>query len=162
MRRNFIAFWDIIIYSLISAFLLSIAAYIIIIIKGDLGWHLFPWWLSLIAAFCIAIPVGLIFTVQKVTIDLNCDKVEWFYLVNYAKNDLDLHSNWIIYPSEVEKIAVVKLTKEEKRRYTSAKFLFSKYLQIEMKYGHVKYVYVSHYSKWQIKKIIELLTSYNK
>lgn len=51
--------------------------------------------------------------------------------------------------------------KEEKRKYTSAKFIFSKYLKIEMKYGHVKYVYVSHYSKRQIKQIINLLMQSN-
>jgi tetratricopeptide (TPR) repeat protein len=111
---------------------------------------------------CMSIPITLMFSLQKITIDLSCDKVEIFYLVNYSKNDKDLHFNWIIYPSEIESVEVVELSKEEKRKYTSAKFLFSKYLKITMKYGHTKYVYVSHYSDDQIKNIIQMLTSHKK
>ena len=92
------------------------------------------------------------------SIDLSCDKVELFYLVNFNKNDRDLHSNWIIYPSEIESIEIVNLSNEEIRKYTSAKFLFSKYLKINLKYGHCKYVYVSHYSNSQIRKIKKMLT----
>jgi hypothetical protein len=116
------------------------------------------WYYALICAFCIAIPVTIMLSLQRITIDLSCDKVELFYLVNDNKNERDYNSNWIIYPSEIESIEVVKLSKEEKRRYTSARFLFSKYLKINLKFGHCKYVYVSHYSNKQIKKIIQMLT----
>ena len=150
-------FCDAIIIGIVSIILFAIAIYIIII-KGDTPWYSFSSFYTLIAAFCIAIPVGLILTIQRVTIEPNYDKVDFFYLVNYAKNEKDLNSNWIIYPSEIENISVVKLTNEEKRRYTSARFLFSKYLKVEMRYGHVKYIYVSHYSKNQINKIIKMLS----
>ena len=163
MRKRFIAFWDTLIIGVISAALFSVAIYISVFIKGDTPWYVFPWYYTVTAAFCFAIPVGLIiFFVQRVTIDLNCDNTVFHYLVNYAKNDRDINTNWIIYPSQIEKVSVVKLTKEEKRKYTSARFLFSKYLKIEMKYGNIKYVYISHYSNSQIKKIIKLLTSKNK
>lgn len=157
-RRRFIAFWDTIILSQITAILFSIAIYIIVVIKGEKPWYSFSWFYTLLAAFCIAIPSGLIFAMHRVTIDLNCDKVDFFYLVNYAKNDKDINSNWFVYPSEIKTISVVKLTKNEKRKYTSARFIFSKYLKVEMKYGHVKYIYVSHYSNKQINKIIKMLT----
>lgn len=163
MKKRFIAFYDALCFSIIAGVMWAIA--IIIFFTGQLGdfeWCVENWHLVLIFAICVAVPVTIMLSLQKILIDLSCDKVNLFYLVNFKSNERDLHSNWIIYPSEVEKISVVKLTKEEKRRYTSAKFLFSKYLKIEMKYGNVKYVYISHYSKWQIKKIIEFLTSYNK
>jgi hypothetical protein len=96
---------------------------------------------------------------QHVVIDTNCDKTEWFYLVNHRINSKDLLSNWAIYPSEIEKVTIVRLNKEEKRRFTSAKFLFSKYLKIEMRYGHTKYVYISHYAPFQINQIIHMLMS---
>ncbi|MCH5179982.1 MAG: hypothetical protein J1F32_02065, partial [Erysipelotrichales bacterium] len=116
------------------------------------------WYFVVIYALCISIPFTAMFCLQRVTIEPNYDKVDFFYLVNYAKNEKDLNSNWIIYPSEIENISVVKLTNEEKRRYTSARFLFSKYLKVEMRYGHIKYIYVSHYSKNQINKIIKMLS----
>lgn len=46
-------------------------------------------------------------------IDLSYYKLSLFYLVNYIKNYRDLHSNWIIYPSDIESTEIVKLTNEE-------------------------------------------------
>ena len=161
-RRRIIAFWDVLFCSIISAILITVALYIIFVIKGDTPWYSVPLHYVLIASTCIAVSVTLMLCMQRVVIDLNCDKVDLFYLVNHNSNSKDLLSNWVIYPSEIEKITVVKLSKEEKRRYTSAKFLFSKYLKIEMKYGHTKYVYVSHYSDRQIQEIIKLLAPKSK
>ena len=79
--------------------------------------------------------------------------------MNFNKNESDENTNWVFHPSQVEEITIVHLTKEEKKKYTSANFLFSKYLKIKMKYGNEKYVYVSHYSNRQISKIIKLITS---
>ena len=161
-RRRILAFWDMLICSIISAVLISVALCIIVVIKGDTPWYSVPLHYVLIASTCIAVSVTFMLCMQRVVIDLSCDKVDWFYLVNHDTNSKDLLSNWVIYPSEIEKVTVVKLSKEEKRRYTSAKFLFSKYLKIEMKFGHTKYVYVSHYSDRQIREIIKLLTQKNK
>ena len=159
MKKRFIAFYDALCFSIIAGIMWTGA--IIILINGQFGnsdWIKQNFHLAILFAICIAVPVTIMLTLQRVTIDLLCDKVELFYLVNDNKNERDYNSNWIIYPSEIESIEVVKLSKEEKRRYTSARFLFSKYLKINLKFGHCKYVYVSHYSNNQIKKIIQMLT----
>ena len=160
MRKRFIAFYDALCFAIMAGIMWSAA--IVILVTGHLGdfdWCVQNWYLVLTFAVCIATPTTALFCLQKITIDLSCDKVQLFYLVNYRKNDKDLHSNWVIYPSEIESIKVVNLSKEEKLQHTSAKFLFSKYLKINLKYGHCKYVYVSHYSNSQIKKIIHLLSN---
>ena len=159
MRKRFIAFYDALCFAIIAGIMWTGA--IIILINGQFGnseWIKQNFHLAVLFAICIAVPTTALFCLQKITIDLSCDKVSLFYLVNYRKNDRDLHTNWIIYPSEIESIEVVRLSKEEKRKYTSAKFLFSKYLKINLKYGHCKYVYVSHYSNSQIRKIKTMLT----
>ena len=138
---------------------------IIILINGEFGnseWIKQNFHLAVLFAICIAVPVTIMLSLQKMMIDLSCDKVELFYLVNFNKNDRDLHTNWNIYPSEIESIEIVKMSKEEKRKYTSARFLFSKYLKVNLKFGHIKYIYVSHYSNYQIKKIIKMLLSKSK
>ena len=159
MKKRFIAFYDALCFSIIAGIMWTSA--IIILINGQFGnndWIKQNFHLALLYAICIAVPVTIMLSLQKMTIDLSCDKVSLFYLVNYRKNDRDLHSNWNIFPSEIESIEIVKLSKEEKRKYTSARFLFSKYLKVNHKYGHCKYVYISHYSNSQIRKIIKMLT----
>lgn len=159
MKKTFAAFYDVLFVSLISACMYTVSLWIMSRGPvGDLHWY----WV-IICAVCIAVPTGcIVFGIHKCTIDLVCDRVELVYLVRHNVNSRDLLSNWVIYPSEIEKVTVVRLSKEEKRRYTSARFLFSQYLKIEMKFGHVKYVYVSHYSNYQITQIIKLLTSDNR
>lgn len=163
MKKRFIAFYDALCFSIIAGIMWTTA--IVIFITGHMGdfdWCVQNWYLVVAFAICIAVPVTIMLSLQKMTIDLSCDKVSLFYLVNYRKNDRDLHSNWIIYPSEIESIEIVKMSKEEKRKYTSARFLFSKYLKVNLKFGHIKYIYVSHYSNYQIKKIIQMLLSKSK
>lgn len=156
------AFWDLLVGAIICSILFTIAIYIVIVVKDDKRWNDISWYYALICAICIAIPVTIMLSLQKISIDLSRDKVELFYLVNLKNNNQDLHSNWSLYPSEIESIELVKLSKDEKRKYTSARFIFNKYLKINLKYGHCKYVYVSHYSNCQIKKIIQMLTTKNK
>lgn len=157
--KKITAFWDLLIGAIICSILFTIAIYIFIVIKGDKGWNDISWYYALICAICIAIPVTTMLSLQKISIDLSCDKVDLFYLVNFQKNERDLNTNWIIYPSEIESIDIVKLSKEEKKKYTSARFLFNKYLKVNLRYGHSKYLYVSHYSNYQIKKICNILLS---
>lgn len=158
-RIKITAFWDMLIGAIVCSILFTVAIYIFIVVKGDKGWNDISWYYALICAICVAVPVTIMLTLQRITIDLSCDKVELVYLVNDNKNDRDYNSNWNIYPSEIESIEIVKLSKEEKRKYTSARFLFSKYLKVNLKFGHSKYIYVSHYSNYQIKKIIQTLTN---
>ena len=159
MKKRFIAFYDTLCFSIIAGIMWTGA--IIILINGEFGnseWIKQNFHHAVLFAICIAVPVTIMLSLQKMTIDLSCDKVSLFYLVNYRKNARDLHGNWIIYPSEIESIEIVKLSNEEKRKYTSAKFLFGKYLKVNLRFGHSKYVYVSHYSNSQIRKIIKMLT----
>ncbi len=158
MKKRFIAFYDTLLFAIIAGVMWTIA--IVIFINGHMGdfdWCVKNWYIVVTFAICIAVPITMMLSLQKITIDLSCDKVSLFYLVNYRKNDRDLHTNWIIYPSEIESIEIVKLSKEEKRRHTSARFLFNKYLKVNLKFGHCKYIYVSHYSNYQIKNIIKML-----
>ena len=155
MKKTFLALYDVLFVSILSACMYTVALWIMTWGPlGDLDWH----WV-IVFSVCLAVPTGgIIFGIHKCTIDLVCDKVELVYPVSHNRNARDLLSNWVIYPSEIEKVTIVKLGKEERRRYTSAKFLFSKYLKIEMRYGHTKYVYVSHYASFQINQIIHMLT----
>ena len=160
MKKRFIAFYDALCFSIIAGIMWTGA--IIILINGQFGnseWIKQNFHLAVLFAICIAVPVTIMLSLPKITIDLSCDKVEIFYLVNDNKNERDYNSNWNIYPSEIESIEVVKLSKEDKRKYTSARFLFSKYLKVNLKFGHSKYVYISHYSNYQINKIIKILTN---
>lgn len=159
MKKRFVAFYDALCFSIIAGIMWTAA--IVIFMTGHMGdydWCVQNWYLVVAFVICIAVPVTIMLSLQKITIDLSCDKVSLFYLVNYRKNDRDLHSNWIIYPSEIESIEIVKLSNEEKRKYTSARFLFSKYLKVNLRLGHSKYIYVSHYSNYQINKIIQMLS----
>ena len=158
MKKRFIAFYDALFFSIIAGIMWTIAIVILTTGRmGDFDWLVQNFHLVVVYAICITVPVTILLSLQKIKIDLSCDKVSLFYLVNFRKNDRDLHSNWIIYPSEIESIEIVKLSYNEKRKYTSARFLFSKYLKVNLKFGHSKYIYVSHYSNYQIKKIIQML-----
>ena len=160
MNRNFIALYDAIVYSTSSAYSIMNVLYILFFGKlGDLEWCIQNWHLVVLFAVSVALPIGLMLFIQRIKIDFRIGKLEAHYLVNYSKNDRDMNSNWNIYLSEIESAEIVKLSKEEKREYTSAKFLFNKYLKVNLKFGHSKYLYVSHYSNFQIKKIIQLLVS---
>lgn len=159
MRRRFVAFYDALCFSVVAGVMWTIA--ITILINGQLGdfkWCIENWYLLLTFAICVAVPITVMLSLQKISIDLLCDKVSLFYLVNFRKNEKDLRGNWSFYPSEIESIDIVKLSKEEKKKYTSARFVFSRYLKINFRFGHCKYVYISHYSNWQIKNIVQMLT----
>lgn len=85
IKRRFLAFWDLLIISIMAVVHFSVGIYIAFFIRGDTPWHIFPWYYTLITAYCLAAPVGALFWLQRVTIDLNCDKVDLYYLVNYKK-----------------------------------------------------------------------------
>lgn len=159
-KRTFVAFYPSLIYAIISSFMLFIAGMIFYEGRGLNNWE----WIKnnvmevVIFSFCVGIPVGCVFFLPRMTIDLNYNKIDIFYLVNWKKNRLDSDSNWVFYPDQVERVTLVKLSKNDKKKYTSSRFLFHKYLKIEFKFGNVKYLYISPYSKNQINKIIKMLT----
>ncbi len=163
MKKRFIALYDVLFFAFIAAIMWWMAA--VLFISGNCGdarWKLEDWYIVLLFATCFSLPITIMFSLQRIIVDLPCDLMNAFYVVNFKKNGKDIRGNWVIYLSEVESVEVVNLTKEEKKKYTSAKFLFNKYLKVNLKYGHSKYVYVSHYSNRQIQDIIKLLTAKNQ
>ena len=59
----------------------------------------------------------------------------------------------------MEKIELIKLTKEEQKVYMGYKHLFNIFLKFNLKCGTPKYVYVGNYANYQIKKILSLLNN---
>lgn len=65
--------------------------------------------------------------------------------------------------NEVKGVELVKLTKKQKEKYIGYNHLFDRYIKVSLNYSNSdKYIYVSIYSKAQIKKIINLLNKMNK
>lgn len=63
---------------------------------------------------------------------------------------------------EVEKVELVKLTKDDKIKYVGCNHLFNRYIKVSIRNSNsFKYVYVSNYSNSQIKRIISILTAKN-
>ena len=73
----------------------------------------------------------------------------------YVKKNGLISYNREIDINEVEKIELIKLSKEEQEKHVGYIHLFGKYLKFTLKYGKSKYVYVGNYSNRQIKKIVE-------
>ena len=68
--------------------------------------------------------------------------------------------NATVFLDEIDHVEVVRLTNVEKNRYVGHKHLFSKYIKIHMKHSAShKYIYISIYSKAQVRKIIAFLTA---
>ncbi len=62
--------------------------------------------------------------------------------------------------NEVKGVELVKLTKEQKEKYIGYNHLFDRYIKVSLNYSNSdKYIYVSIYSKTEIKKIIKMLTN---
>ena len=62
--------------------------------------------------------------------------------------------------NEVKGVELVKLTKEQKKKYIGYNHLFDRYIKVSLNNSNnVKYIYVSLYSKSQINKIIKLLNN---
>lgn len=68
--------------------------------------------------------------------------------------------NSVINIDEVKCVELVKLTKEQKTKYIGYIHLFNEYIKVSLNNSNsAKYIYVSIYSKSQIKKIINLLNN---
>ena len=56
-------------------------------------------------ASCVAVPITVMLSLQRISIDLSCDKTELFYLVNFKRNERDLNSNVSHYSGrQIQKI----------------------------------------------------------
>ena len=73
MKRTFLALYDVLFVSILSACMYTVALWIMTWGPlGDLDWH----WV-IVFSVCIAVPTGgIFFGIHKCTIDLVCDKVE--------------------------------------------------------------------------------------
>lgn len=161
--KKIIAFYDVLLFSAICGPLMTCS--ILIFVFGELNnleWTIKYWYLVLLFAVGISIPLGCSLMIRYITIH-NEDSVHFHYFpftINLEKgvNSIDARWNQDVFVSEIKDIEIVKLTEQEKQTKVYYKHWFNKYLRINMKYGNPKYVYVGNYSNYQIKKIIKILT----
>ena len=122
----------------------------------------------LIANACVilvlALLIKLFFMPYHIVINNNRMKVYDFPLLAtnkfYNKKSSLILWNSEIDIDEVKSVEIVKLTKEEKIQFVGYKHFSDRYIKVSLKNSNsVKYIYVSIYSKTQIKKIINLMTS---
>ncbi len=113
--------------------------------------------------FIIVALLKLFFIPSHIIIRENNVKVFDFPLLAtnkfYVKKRGLISYNSEFYISEVEKIEIIKLTREEQKNYIGYKHMLRKYLKINLKDGKSKYVYVGNYSNYQINKIIKLISN---
>lgn len=81
---------------------------------------------------------------------------------NNLKNNQLQTSNSCIMLDEIENFEIVRLSKDEKKKYIGLKHLFSKYLKFKIKNSdECKYIYVSVYTKKQIDCLLNILSKTN-
>ena len=168
--KRIVAFYDAIIFSVVCLPLITLSVVLFFVGNGftDSAWNFDHWYVGIIFSFGIAIPVGAIPCIRFCLINTVGDNATFSYGFSEIKawswksythkaKELDIQWNTRMLLSEIAGVKIVKLSKDEKK-CVSTRFLFNKYLKIEMKYGAVKYVYVANYANWQIERIMKLLT----
>lgn len=160
--KKIIAFYDTMIYAVVSTPLIILSAFIFVFSDGfgSLNLLIQHWYLLLLFACGVVIPIVGVALLRYFKIEN--DHVYFHYLpltMSWDKfaNNVDICSNQEMLASEIVDIEIVKLTKEERETKVFYKHLFNRYLRISFKYGSCKYVYVGNYSNFQIKRIIKLL-----
>ena len=103
--------------------------------------------------------IGLVITIPLLfslcgNVEIKNDTVEFNYMTFQRSDNIDNRWNWKIYKNEIIDVEIVKLTSEEKKLLTSSRFLFNKYLKVTLLTAKCKYIYVSAFNNFQIKKII--------
>lgn len=121
--------------------------------------------LAYICLFIVVLALIKLFSIPyHLVIDNNRMKVYDFPLFAtnkfYRKKRSLILWNSEINIDEVKNVEIVKLTKEEKKKYIGYVHLFEKYIKISLyNSNRNKYIYVSIYSSSQIKKIMNLLNN---
>lgn len=162
MRKKIIAFYDVLLFSVICGPLIMCS--ILIFVFGELHeleWTLKYWYLVILFAAGISVSIGCCLMLRYILIN-NKSSIYFHYFPfttswTKASNNIDVKWNQNVVISEIKDIEIVRLTEEEKQTKVYYKHWFNKYLKINLKYGNSKYVYVGNYSNYQIKKIIKLL-----
>ena len=167
MRKKIIAFYDVLLLAVICGPLMICSISIFVFGKlHDLEWTLKYWYLVILFAIGIMLPIGCSLMIRYVSMnDKNSIYFHYFpFTTSWKKaaNNIDVKWNQNVFISEIKDIEIVKLTEEEKQTKVYYKHWFNKYLKINLKYGGVKYVYVGHFSNFQINKIIRLVTMKNQ
>ena len=161
MKKRIYAFYDVLLFSVTCGPLMICALLIFFFGKlADLEWALKYWYLVILFAIGLMLPIGCTLFLRYTSISNN-ESISFLYFPHgktweQAVNNIDCRWNQDVLISEIKDIEIVKLTEEEKQTKVYYKHWFNKYLKINMKYGNPKYVYVGNYSNWQIKKIIRL------
>jgi len=163
MKKKIIAFYDLLLYTIICSPLIVIAIVLLFILvtKGTSEWLHENWYLVLIFAITFMLPIGGTILFRYCAINNNSMHFHYFpFTINWqrAANNIDVRWNQDVLISEIKDIEIVKLTEEEKETKIYYKHWFNKYLKINLKHGKSKYVYIGNYANFQIKKIISLLT----
>ena len=161
MKKRIYAFYDVLLFSVTCGPLMICALLIFFFGKlADLEWALKYWYLVILFAIGLMLPIGCTLFLRYTSISNN-ESISFLYFPHgktweQAVNNIDILWNQNVFISEIKDIEIVKLTEEEKQTKVYYKHWFNKYLKINMKYGNPKYVYVGNYSNWQIRKIIRL------
>ena len=122
----------------------------------------------IIAYTCVLVVVTLLIKLfiipYHIVISNNRMKVYDFPILStnkfYDKKRSLILWNSEININEVSNVELVKLTKAQKTKYIGYIHLFDKYIKISLNNSiSAKYIYVSIYSKSQIKQIINILTN---
>ena len=162
MRKKIIAFYDVLLLFVICGPLMICSISIFVFGKlHDLEWILKYWYLVILFAVGIMLPIGCSLMIRYLSIDNN-NSIHFHYFPfttrwRKAVNNIDARWNQDILISEIKDVEIVKLTEGEKQTKVYYRHWFNKYLKVDVKYGQPKYLYVGNYSKKQIDKIIKIL-----
>lgn len=165
MRKKTIAFYDVLLYTIICGPLMLNSIIILYLCElNDFEWLLKHWYLVALCSLGIILFIAgrLLFR----SIEISSESIYFIYFPygswEKAVGNIDALWNQNVFISEIKDIEIVKLTKEEKRTKVYYKHWFNKYLKINLKYGNPKYVYVGNYSKYQINKLIRFVKLVNE
>ena len=167
MRKKTIAFYDVLLYTIICGPMIVIAIMLLfmLVTRGTSNWIYKNWYLVIIFGITFMVPYACVFLFKYILV--TSERIYFHYFPftkswKKAAKNIDICWNQNVFISEIKDIEIVKLTKEEKRTKVYYKHWFNKYLKINLKYGNPKYVYVGNYSKYQINKLIRFVKQVNE
>ena len=141
---------------------------VILYIKAH-GYY-FPWEYMFFAV-CCAVFFGLtVAFVSKLTVfssyflvfsyRIEADDTPFFATNKFLgkKSSLIKYNNNISI-DEIESIEIVRLTKDERKKYLGFKYPFGKFMKFNIKNGRPKYICVGQYTKKEINRILTLINS---
>ena len=166
--KVFKAYWHCFIRAVISVPLIATSVLILInqgfFLNIEANWETVG--LCMLATAGLLIPYTTKIFIWRFEIDLDagtacvCFYPAFFGWERYYIG-IDPQWNFDMFLSEIQSVEVVKLTPEEKAKYTSIPTRFNKFFKIELPHGKYKYIYATPFSKRQQQEIIKVLLSQN-